>query len=118
MFGWFKRTRPKYTTFTIKILPNDLDISVDWDDPKKYKPEELQEMAKQIVRLTLAITNNGPAINEFQSAIGRTAQLREDQKFSNMIFYYFKQNFQSPLKEDDDSNELLSSPDKVLQEFS
>lgn len=91
MFNWFRRKRPSYPTFTVEVLPKDIRVTADWANPKTMAPKEVQDLAEKTAKMIIQITNFGPAFNEFQSAVGRTAQHREDQKFSNMVFYYIKE---------------------------
>lgn len=122
MFGWFKHKRPQKPTIKIEInLDGSTKTSVDWDDPKKYSKEELTKLAKNTANIIVAFTNLGPALNEVQTAVGMGVINDNDRTFSNMIFYFLKENLitiqqQLSNQYSNENNELIS-PDNVLQEL-
>lgn len=122
MFGWFKRKRPLKPTIQVEVnIDGSTNTTVDWDDPKKYSKQELATLAKNTASIIIAFTNLGPALNEIQTAVGIGVDNQEDKTFSNMIFFFLKENLMKIQQEllgnySNQNNELLSA-DNVLQEL-
>ena len=113
--SYFRRSRPKYPTFTIQIGPESVDVLADWEDPDKLTAAQISSYGERTAITLLAISNGGGAgLNEFERAIGKNGDLRKDQAFANRLLGLIRTKVQSGGLEENTTNNYLVSADKIF----